>query len=134
MATGALAENKRHLNLLTQSWIRAREFEKAVVTLARLNEVAASEKSLTQLAHLQIQLQQWQAAETTLLKAFKRVKEPAARLHLLLGIVRTNLQDYHLARQSFATAALDKTLEHQVDGWMRYLQQVNPDGSDFPAG
>lgn len=123
---GVLKQSKKNLQLLSRCWIQAREHERAVVALAQLNRLAPNEKSLTQMAHMQIELQDWNAAQKTLLKALKGGQGKQARLQLLLGITRIKLKHYDKARHALAAAASDQQLKAAVEGWMQYLNQIWP--------
>lgn len=123
---GDLKRNKKNLQLLSRCWVQARESKKAAAVLAQLNKVAPSNQNLTQLAQVQIELQDWRAAEKTLQMALKRSQGKQTRLQLLLGITRVKLKHYDQARQALAAASADKRLKSAVDGWMRYLDQIDP--------
>ncbi len=124
---GVLDTNKKNLALLSRCWIQARERKLALNILAKLNRIAPSTDTLSQMAHMQIQLQDWQAAQGSLLKALKYNQGMQARLQLLLGITHIKLKHYKQARRSLAVAARDKQLKAIVDGWVRYLDQISPD-------
>ena len=122
-----LSVNKANLALQSRAWIQAKESKKAVQVLSQLNRVAPSKKTLTQMAHMQIQLQDWQGAKSTLVKALKRSQGVQAKLQLLLGITRIKLNQYEQARHSLAVAASNKRLKDTADSWIRYLDQISPD-------
>lgn len=134
LTRGDLKANKKNLKLLSRSWVQARENEKAVAALARLNKVAPNKESLTQLAQVQIDMQDWRAAQKTLQKALKRSQGKQARLQLLLGITRIKLKHYDEARDALAAASGDKRLKSAVDGWIRYLDQIDPEFNLASAG
>lgn len=122
-----LSANKANLALQSRAWIQAKESKKAVQVLSKLNRIAPSKKTLTQMAHMQIQLQDWQGAKGSLVKALKRSQGLQAKLQLLLGITRIKLKQYEQARQSLSVAASDKHLKDTADSWVRYLDQISPD-------
>jgi len=126
VARGILKQDKKTLQLLSRCWVQAKENEKAVQVLAQLNKLAPSKQSLTQLAQVQIDLQDWHAAQRTLLQALQNDQGKQARLQLLLGITRIKLKRYDRARQALAAAAGDKQLRSTVDGWMQYLDRIHP--------
>lgn len=134
LTRGDLKANKKNLKLLSRSWVQARENEKAAAALARLNKVAPNKESLTQLAQVQIDMQDWRAAQKTLQKALKRSQGKQARLQLLLGITRIKLKHYDEAREALAAASGDKRLKSAVDGWIRYLDQIDPEFNLASAG
>lgn len=136
---GVLRANQKNLDLLSRAWVQARETDKAVSALARLNEVSPTRDNLSRLAKMQIELEHWQAAEATLLKVLAmnaegksqgkghdngNDNENRAYLHLLLGITRIKLQDYDNARVALDTAALNEQVKSSAAGWLQYMQQV----------
>ncbi|OMH33670.1 lipopolysaccharide assembly protein LapB [Motiliproteus sp. MSK22-1] len=133
MDKGVLSANKKNLALLSQCWIQARESQRALSVLAKLNRLAPSQKTLTQIAHIQIQLQNWQAAQGTLLQAIKAGQGQQPQLQLLLGIARIKLKNYEQARRSLTIAANDNQIKATANGWMRYLDQINPNDSPVSA-
>ena len=126
MDKGVLVTNKENLDFLSQCWIEARESKRALKVLAKLNDLVPNQKTLTQMVHIQIQLQDWQAAQSTLLSALKGNQQQQPRLQLLLGITRIKLKNYNQARRSLVIAANDHQLKVAADGWMRYLNQISP--------
>ncbi|WP_370280469.1 tetratricopeptide repeat protein [Pontibacterium sp.] len=130
---GVLNPDKKTLKLLSRSWIQAHESEKAVDVLVQLNQLAPSRQSLTRLAHMQIELRDWQGAQATLLKALKHSQGKQARLQLLLGITRIKLKSYEQARHALSAAAADKQLKATADGWVRYLDQISLDSPQAKA-
>lgn len=116
--------SSRNLKTLSQAWIMARETDKAIAVLKRLNSISPSEKTSTQLAQIQIQGRQWKGAEVTLIDALRKSREPA-RLQLMLGIARLNLKKYESARSSFSQAAKNSKYEKTVSNWIRYLDQMD---------
>ena len=68
---GILKSDKKTLQLLSRCWVQAKENEKAAQVLTQLNRLAPSKQSLTQLAHVQIDLQDWRAAQHTLQQALQ---------------------------------------------------------------
>jgi len=127
LKTGVLKHNKRNLTLLSHAWMLAKEKKQAVAALTSLNKVAPSTKTMTQLAHVQLELQDWQAAHDTLRKTLKRSKDKQQpRLQLLLGITRIKLQRYDQARLALRAASADKRLQPEAQGWIRYLDQISP--------
>jgi len=126
MKRGVLKRNKKNLRLLSNCWIQARETKKAIKTLSQLNQSSPSQKSLTQLAQMQMELQDWQAAQSTLKKTLGFTKKKPAKLQLLLGITHIKLKQYDQARQTLAIAAKDKKQQASARGWMQYLEQIIP--------
>ncbi len=114
----------RNLRILSQAWIVAKEMDKAIGILKRLNQIAPNEKTAAKLAQIQFQERKWKGAEATLVKALKKSVEPA-ELQLMLGITRLNMKKYDAARSAFDQAGKSSKYEKTVAGWIRYLDQMN---------
>ncbi|MCV6610385.1 MAG: hypothetical protein OIF55_06415 [Amphritea sp.] len=122
-----LKANKRTLELLSRCWIQAKESRRAVAALAKLNDVAPGRQSLTRMAYMQIELQEWQQAQLTLQRALKLGGKKVSELQLMLGIVRIKLRQFEGARQALSVAAENRNMKSAADGWLRYLDQVSPE-------
>lgn len=121
-----LKSGKKNLELLSRSWILAKESERAVAVLADLNRVAPSKKTLVHMAYMQIELQDWNAAEKAIKRAMQRSQKPDPRLQLMMGITQIKLRDFSEARESLNAAATDRKVQSEAEGWIRYLDQIQP--------
>lgn len=131
MRRNALQTDQRQLKLLAQAWINAKETQQAITTLAQLNKIAPSAKTLQQQAQLQIQQQQWHAAGKTLTQALAMSRGgQASELQLMRGIIFINLKDYPNARQALDLAASSKRWQKAAHNWLAYLNQINPPQMD----
>lgn len=124
-----LKANERNLKLLGRCWIEAREYSQAILVLQRLNTLKPSTRTLTQLAQLQLQQQDWESAKRSLTDALDTKPKDKAKLQLLLGIAQIKLKHYRQAKNTLLAAASDERLKPSVEGWLYYLDQVNPDDS-----
>ncbi len=107
----------------------AKESDRAIASLQQLvkleSETEQRQKYLKQLAHLHMQARQWRSAQSVLQTALASAKsEDRGELQLLLGISRIQLKHYDRARKAFQAAAAQKTLAGRVEGWMKYLEQM----------
>lgn len=126
-----LKHDKKHLELLSHSWILAKETDRALAALSRLNRVAPSKTTLTRMAHMQIEQQDWNSAEATIMKALgmKALGHGAAadsQLQILLGIAQMKQSRFMQARKAFSKAASDSRAQSVAQNWIRYLDQIRP--------
>ena len=112
---GILKQTEKNLRILSHCWIQARESRKAVGVLQQLNKLSPDALSMTQLAQMQIDLQDWQAARITLKRALRLGKGKQGRLQLLLGVVDTKLQRFESARRALLAAAGDKQFKSSAE-------------------
>ena len=90
---------------LANCWIAAREFERAVAPLQRAGELSASGEPFERLAEVQVQRDDWPAAEAALRRALdKGGLRDAANAELLLGVALLNQNRLDEARRWFERA------------------------------
>lgn len=121
---GVLRANAKNLDLLANAWIRAREDQRAINVLNRLQAQAPRQSRAVRLAQLHLKTGQWHSAETLLLKALQQKPAKPAELQLLLGIARVNMKQFEQARSAFVNASREDRYARSVAGWMRYLEQL----------
>lgn len=119
-----LKQTTKNLELLSASWIRAKEDKKAIRTLTRLTEQAPTVRRLKQMAQLKMQLKDWKGAIAAVNQAMPLTNKRQGDLQLLRGIAQTNLKRYDSAQTAFQMAARDEKLKHTASNWLRYLDQI----------
>ena len=123
---GLLKPGKKNLELLGHCWMQARETKRAISVLVELNRINPDQERTIQLAYLQMELRQWQAANSTLEQALQKKAKNPAKLQLMLGITRIKLKRYKQARQVLHAAAGNRNLKTTAESWLRYLKQISP--------
>ncbi len=91
---------------LADCWIAAREFERAVAPLQRAGELSSSGEPFARLAEVEMQRDDWAAAEAALRRALGKggLRDPA-NAELLLGVALINQNRLGEARPWFERAA-----------------------------
>jgi len=123
-----LKRSARNLTLLSQAWLKAREMDDAITSLASVVAQKPTLKNLKQLAKIQLQEKQWREAQQTLQKALAQKPEKPAELLLLQGIARVNMAQFNAAKSSFQSAASEQNYQKVAESWIRYLEQVEQKG------
>ena len=109
---------------LANCWIAAREFERAVAPLQRAGDLSSSGELFARLAEVNVQRDDWPAAETALRRALARggLRDPA-NAELLLGISLLNQKRLDEARRWFEQA--ERSPAHR-DAARAYFDVVAP--------
>ncbi|CAI8160629.1 MAG: Uncharacterised protein [Pseudidiomarina mangrovi] len=122
----ALAEKKvdanlRNLKLLAQSWVAARETDKAVAALAQAASLSDDGELDAQRAQVLLNAERnseaMQAAQQALDKG--GLKQPG-NMHLVIGMAALNQGDFNVALQAFAAAKQFDDVRRTASQWERY--------------
>lgn len=122
----AIAEQKveanlRNLKLLAQSWVAARETDKAVAALAQAAALSDDGELDAQRAQVLLNAERnaeaMAAAEQALTKG--GLKQPG-NMYLVIGMAALNEQDFNTALQAFATAKQFDDVRRTASQWERY--------------
>jgi tetratricopeptide (TPR) repeat protein len=109
---------------LANCWIAAREFERAVAPLQRAGELSSSGEPFARLAEVQVQRDDWPAAEVAARRALdKGGLRDAASVQLLLGMALLNQQRLDEARRWFEQA--ERSPAHR-DAARAYFDSITP--------
>lgn len=122
--SGEVKRNVRHLNLLVDAWLLARESEKALTVLNELTNLDESGQPDLRAGALLMEQERWQEAAERLQRGLKASKEPKARDWLLLGTAQIRLDDQEAAITTFTQAleqAKTKQDKQQAQRWLEYL-------------
>jgi tetratricopeptide (TPR) repeat protein len=120
---GILTGDLDNLKLLADSWIAAREPEKAFEPLSEAAALSENGDLFMRLGQAYVQKQRWQDADRALGKAldFKDLKD-RGQVHLLRGVARMNLERWKSARSSFLAAEKFEESKKSASQYVRYLE------------
>lgn len=119
-----LQANERHLEMLSQAWLLAADYDKALGPMSRAAAQSRDGNLYVNLGRTHMNLNNWQQAEQALEKAFRKGKlrdEGGARL--MLGMAQFNQKRFRAARRSFAEAGQDPKTERLASQWLQYLER-----------
>ncbi|MEA3589004.1 tetratricopeptide repeat protein [Pseudidiomarina sp. 1APP75-27a] len=121
IAQGKLEADLRNLKLLAQSWIAARETDKAVNALKQAAELSSDGELDAQRAQVLLNAERYPqaiaAAETALAKG--NLEKPGT-MHLVIGMAELEQENYNPALQAFAKAKAFADARKAAGQWERY--------------
>lgn len=121
LADGNIEADLRNLKMLSQSWIAARETDKAVLALAQAAELSDDGQLDAQRAQVLLNAERNQdaiaAAETALQKGGL---DAPGTMHLVIGMAELNLLNYNDALAAFATAKKFDDVRKMAVQWERF--------------
>lgn len=128
IASGAITAQEKHLGLLAQAYIVAKDDEKAIPVLIKAAEVSDSGKFDAQLAQAYLNLEKWQlainSADKALLSAQGKVDNSQSGTMLLVkGMANFNLKEYDLAKLAFTQAQKHNQVKKTAQQWFHYVDK-----------
>lgn len=121
---GTIERDKEALEMLANSWIAAREYDKSLPPLREAAELAKDGNLYVRLGQVFMQREDWGQATQILQKAIAKggLKNPA-NTQLLLGICYYNDERVDQARSSFARARQDAATREAADRWITHIER-----------
>lgn len=121
IAAGKLDANLRNLKLLAQSWIAARETDRAVAALEQAAALSSDGELDAQRAQVLLNAERYPqaiaAAQTALEKG--NLEKPGT-MHLVIGMAELEQENYNPALQAFAKAKAFDDARKAAAQWERY--------------
>jgi Flp pilus assembly protein TadD len=110
--------------LLANSWIAAREYDRSLVPLQKAADLAPDGNLYVRLGQVRMQREEWGEAVRLFQKAIEKgdLKEPG-NAYLLLGISLYNDERVEGARASFARARNHESSRTQADAWLAHIDK-----------
>jgi tetratricopeptide (TPR) repeat protein len=110
--------------LLSNSWIAAREYEKSVVPLQRAAELSGDGEIYVRLAQVQLQREKWTEAESALQRALQKGGlQNLGTAQLLMGIVYYSQSRPHEALSWFGQATQHELTREEAQNWVKYIER-----------
>jgi len=129
LADGTLEPDEEVLEQLGNSWIAAREFDKAVGPLSRAAALSDDGKLYLRLAQVHVQREQWEEATRLLREALaKGGLDDRGRAELLLGIACYSGERPEEARAAFERAAAHESTRAEAGAWLEHMAREGPSG------
>ena len=125
LADGAIEPDAEAYELLANSWIAAREYDKALAPLERGAELSDDGELFVRLGQVHLQREQWSQAAQMLHKAVEKgeLKNEGNAL-LLLGISYFNEEQVGQARSYFARALKHDETRPQAERWLKHIDEA----------
>ncbi|MEM7411830.1 MAG: tetratricopeptide repeat protein [Myxococcota bacterium] len=121
---GRVDENVDNLELLSNSWIAAREYEKSLAPLAQAAEMAPDGNLYVRLGQVYMQRENWGQAAKLLKKAISRGGlDNVGNAQLLLGIAYYNDKKVSQAVASFGRASRYEKSKRAAEGWITHIER-----------
>jgi tetratricopeptide (TPR) repeat protein len=124
----AIARDSEALELLANSWIAAREYERSLGPLRNAAELSEDGNLYVRLGQVHMQSEAWSEASALLEKAIEKggLKDPG-NAELLLGIAYYNGAQVALARSYFLRARKHDSTRSAANRWITHLDtESNP--------
>jgi hypothetical protein len=129
LAKGAIEPDAKAFELLGNSWIAAREYERSDEPLQKAAKLATDGNLYVRLAQVHMQREQWKESVEALQQALAKggLRDPG-NVQLLLGIAYYNDNRVEQARSSFARAREHDSTREAADRWITHLEQAGAAG------
>jgi tetratricopeptide (TPR) repeat protein len=122
MAGDRVAETARHLGLLGDAWVLAREYRRAIETLSRAREVAPDPDLTLRMAQLQLELGEYRdAAESALAAARTEGLTHPGRAWIVRGLALYNLEEFPPAEEAFRRATSFDDTRQLATKWVGFV-------------
>jgi len=121
---GIVVANERHLEMVAQSYIAAKNEDLAVPVLVKASEIADTGKFDALLAQTYLNTEKWQKAISSAEKAVERGGiDRLGDMQLILGMAYFNLKDFDNALLALGTAKNIKESSRTAEQWFKYVKR-----------
>jgi tetratricopeptide (TPR) repeat protein len=134
LAAERIDEDAEALELLSTSWIMAREAPKAEQALARAAELSPHGNLYVRLAQVHLVQEEWELAASALRKALDKGGVAPGSAELLLGITYYSGHKLEEARSWFARAQQSGETREQARSWLEHVdREIQAERADAEA-
>ena len=121
---GYIEEDAEFYELLANSWVQAREYERSIPYLEKAASLSENGNLYVRLGQVRLQREQWEKAARALANAHDRggLKDPG-NARLLLGIALYNDGKLEQARRAFRVASDYDSTRDKANAWIRHLEE-----------
>jgi tetratricopeptide (TPR) repeat protein len=126
---GRIEPDREVLELIGNSWIAAREYEKAIEPLQQAAELAEDGRLYLRLGQVRVQREDWKEATGLIQKALRKggLEDPG-KAHLLLGISYYGDDHRESARTAFRQARKHESTRADATAWLEHIDRQSQDG------
>lgn len=119
-----IEEDVQAWEMLANSWLLAREYDKSIDPLARAAELSPEGNLYARLGQVHLDRESWEPAADALTEALVRGElDDPGNTNLLLGIALYHQKQTERARRYFAKAASDDKTRESADKWLQLLER-----------
>ena len=128
---GVIPANFDNQQKLADSWLAAREAERAARVLEQIRGQDSSGETDLKLARLYVSEEQWQQAESPLNAAIEKLSgNKRGDALLMAGMVQFHLDNFSRAEDLLKQAGQFEKQRNQAAQWLRHVQQSQPEDDD----
>ena len=121
---GLVVAAERHMQLMAQAYVMAKEDDKAIPVLKKGSEIAENGLFDEQLAQTFINTEKWRFAITAAKKAIQRGGlTNEGNMHLALGMAHFNLDEFSEALDAFNQAKSFNNAKKTAKQWLSYVEK-----------
>ena len=121
---GFIEKDEDVYELLANSWIQAREFEKSVLPLREAAKISESGDLYVRLGQVHMQKEEWDDAAALFKQAIDKGNlKDMGHAQLLLGIAYYNSKRITRAMATFAEARKHERARKQADQWLSHIEK-----------
>ena len=121
---GVIEADFENLNQLADSWLSAREAQKAADVLQKLTALDNSGKTDLKLGRVFFTMEEWQQAVMPLTKALDKFNgDQVGTASLLLGMVQFHRNNLAQAKKQFTKAVAFDNERNQAGQWLRHVER-----------
>jgi len=123
LESGRLESSAEHHEMLANSWIGAREYDKALPPLHKAAKLADTGTFYVRLGQVHMQREEWSEAVDFLRKAIAKadLEEKQGSAQVLLGIALYNAGELVGAQSSFAQASRYERNRAEAERWLEHI-------------
>jgi tetratricopeptide (TPR) repeat protein len=125
IADKRLTGDARSFELLSNCWIVARDYARAIEPLTRASELGATGELYVRLAQLYAQQEDWSGAVGALQRGIEKgnLKQPGLA-QLLMGMARFHQKNLPEARVWFQRAAAHREQKTHAEAWLNHTEKT----------
>ncbi len=124
IAAGRLANDAKNQELLANTWLQARERERAIAPLERAAEMSGDGNLYVRLGQVHISEERWDRARDALAKALgKGGLRDAGNVHLMLGIANASEERWREAQAAFSAARKYDASAKAATQWLDHIAE-----------
>jgi tetratricopeptide (TPR) repeat protein len=122
-----IEENAKNLSLLGDSLMLAKEYEQAIVVMAKAAKLSDSAKDYYKLAQIHTERQEWNDALVNVDRAIEKNDPDSNRAikvndaRILKGLVLFNMKDLLLAKAEFERASETVETKKMAEQWLKFI-------------